>query len=43
MKQEVFPSNVLAGFFRFQRSEFFSVPEAERAVPRVSLKLPLFI
>ena len=41
MKQEVFPSNLIAGFFRFQPSEFFSVPEAERAVPRVSLKLSL--
>jgi hypothetical protein len=31
---------VIAGFFHFQPSEFFSVPEAERATPRVSLKLP---
>jgi LemA protein len=40
MKQEAFPSNVIAGFFRFQPSEFFSVPEAERATPRVSLRSP---
>jgi LemA protein len=39
MRQEVFPSNIIAGIFRFQPSEFFSVPEAERAVPRVDLKL----
>jgi LemA protein len=40
MKQEVFPSNAIAGFFRFQAGEFFSVPEAEKAAPRVDLKLP---
>ena len=39
MQQEVFPSNVVASFFRFQSAEFFSVPEAEQAVPRVDLKL----
>jgi len=38
-KQQVFPSNMLAGFFRFQPSEFFSVPDAEKAVPRVNLTL----
>lgn len=38
-KQQVFPSNMLAGFFRFQPSEFFSVPEGEKAVPRVNLTL----
>jgi LemA protein len=38
-KQQVFPSNVLAGFFKFQPSEFFSVPEAETAVPKVNLTL----
>jgi LemA protein len=37
MKQEVFPSNMIASFFRFQPSEFFSVPEAEKAAPRVNL------
>lgn len=38
-KQQVFPSNMLAGFFRFQPSDFFSVPDAEKAVPRVNLTL----
>jgi LemA protein len=38
-KQQVFPSNMLAGFFKFQPSEFFSVPEAETAVPKVNLRL----
>jgi LemA protein len=40
MKQEVFPSNMIAGFFRFQPEDFFSVPEAEKAPVRVDLKLP---
>jgi LemA protein len=40
MKQEVFPSNAVAGFFRFQPSDFFSTPESEKATPRVDLKLP---
>ena len=39
MKQEVFPSNVIAGFFRFQPAEFFTVPENDRSLPRVDLKL----
>jgi LemA protein len=39
MKQEVFPSNMVASFFRFQPAEFFSAPENERATPRVDLKL----
>jgi hypothetical protein len=30
MKQEVFPSNMIAGFFRFQPAEFFSVPKPSR-------------
>ncbi len=38
-KQQVFPSNMLAGFFKFQPSEFFSVPGAETAVPKVNLTL----
>jgi len=37
VRQEVFPSNVIAQFFRFKPGEFFSVPEAEKAVPRVDL------
>ncbi len=40
MKQEVFPSNVIASFFRFQPSEFFNITEAEKSVPRVNLTLP---
>jgi LemA protein len=40
MKQEVFPSNLIAGFFRFHPEDFFSVPEAEKAPVRVDLKLP---
>ena len=40
MKQEVFPSNAVAGFFRFRPSEFFSTPESEKVTPRVDLKLP---
>ena len=40
MRQEVFPSNLIAGFFRFQPGEFFSVPESEKATPRVDLSLP---
>jgi LemA protein len=39
MRQEVFPSNLIANFFNFQPSEFFSVPEAEKATPRVDLSL----
>jgi LemA protein len=39
MRQEVFPANMIASFFRFQPSEFFSVPEAEKASPRVNLSL----
>lgn len=39
MRQEVFPSSLIANFFNFQPSEFFSVPEAEKATPRVDLSL----
>jgi LemA protein len=39
MRQEVFPSNLIANFFNFQPSEFFSVAEAEKATPRVDLSL----
>jgi LemA protein len=38
-QQEVFPSNLIAGFFRFERAEFFSGDEADKAVPRVDLSL----
>jgi LemA protein len=39
-RQEVFPSNLVAGFFNFKAAEFFAVPEAEKAAPRVDLSLP---
>ncbi len=40
VQQEVFPSNLVAGFFNFKPSEFFAVPEAEKDAPRVDLSLP---
>jgi LemA protein len=40
LRQEVFPSNLVAAFFNFKPSEFFSVPEAEKGTPRVNLSLP---
>jgi len=40
MRQEVFPSSLIARFFSFRPSEFFSVPETEKATPRVDLTLP---
>jgi LemA protein len=40
MKQEAFPSNLVASFFRFQPSEFFNIAEAEKIAPRVNLTLP---
>jgi LemA protein len=36
---QVFPSNIIAGMFNFKASEFFSTPEAEKAVPKVDLSL----
>jgi len=36
---QVFPSNIIAGMFNFRPSEFFSAPEAEKAVPQVDLSL----
>ena len=38
-KQQVFPSNMIAGFFKFQPHELFDVPEAEKALPKVDLRL----
>ena len=38
-KQQVFPSNMLAGVFGFRPSEFFEIAEAEKALPRVNLSL----
>lgn len=40
LKQQTFPTNLIAGFFRFRPGEFFSVAESEKAPPRVSLSLP---
>jgi LemA protein len=40
MKQEAFPANIIAGFFHFQASDFFSAPETEKVTPRVDLKSP---
>jgi len=30
-----FPSNIVAGLFRFARREFFEIPDADREVPKV--------
>ena len=38
-QQEVFPSNLIAGHFGFQRAEFFTAAEEEKATPRVDLSL----
>lgn len=38
-KQQVFPGNLIAGFFKFQPSELFTVAEAETAPPKVNLSL----
>lgn len=38
-RQQVFPSNIIAGFFHFQASELFNVPETEKALPKVDLRL----
>ncbi|MFO7674891.1 MAG: LemA family protein [bacterium] len=32
---QVFPSNVIAGMFRFEAAEFYNIPEADREVPKV--------
>jgi LemA protein len=39
MKQEVFPSSLVASFFRFQPSEFFNIAETEKIAPGVNLTL----
>ncbi len=38
-KQQVFPSNMLAGFFGFKPSEIFEITAAEKILPRVNLSL----
>ena len=40
LKQEVFPSNMIAGFFHFKAGDFFSAPETEKSRPRVDLTSP---
>ena len=38
-KQQVFPSNILAGLFGFKPNELFEAAESEKALPRVNLSL----
>jgi len=38
-KQQVFPSNMLAGLFGFKPSEFFEAAESEKILPRANLSL----
>ncbi|MFN0151991.1 MAG: LemA family protein [bacterium] len=38
-RQEVFPTNLVAGMLGFQRSEFLEIAETERATPAVDLSL----
>ena len=40
IRQEIFPASLIAQFFNFKPGEFFSVPETEKATPRVDLSLP---
>lgn len=35
LKQEVFPTNILAGLFGFKKAAFLETPEEEKAVPKV--------
>ncbi len=39
IKQEVFPSNIIASIFVFRRAEYFQAEEAAKAVPTVNLRL----
>jgi LemA protein len=38
-RQEVFPANLIASFFAFQRADYFSAGEEDRAAPQVDLSL----
>lgn len=38
-KQEVFPSNIIAGMFSFQKSEYFQIEKAARELPKVDLSM----
>jgi LemA protein len=40
VRRELFPANMIAGFFRFKPSELFSAADVEKVVPRVNLGLP---
>jgi LemA protein len=39
VKQDVFPTNLIARTLGFTKAEYFEVPEAARAVPQVDLSL----
>ncbi|HLF87003.1 MAG TPA: LemA family protein, partial [Nitrospiria bacterium] len=39
IKQEVFPSNILASTFNFKRADYFQVEEAAQQVPKVDLSI----
>lgn len=39
IKQEVFPSNLMASAFGFKRADYFQAEEADREVPKVDLKI----
>ncbi|MBT2216999.1 LemA family protein [Virgibacillus dakarensis] len=36
IKRESFPTNILAGMFRFDKEQLLSIPEADREVPNVT-------
>lgn len=38
-KIQVFPSNIIANMFGFTKKDFFDIPEEEKAVPKVDLKI----
>ena len=39
IKQEAFPSNIIAGFFKFEKAEYFLIEETAREVPKVDLSM----
>lgn len=39
IKQEVFPSNIIASTFSFKRADYFQAEEAAREVPKVDLSI----
>ena len=38
-KQESFPANIIAGFFKFEKADFYVIPEKEKETPKVNLAL----